>query len=563
VAVGVAGQDARGRVVAPRLRRGTVWTGRNPTLRWRMLAGVTLCDVLVHQAALDAETDCALRCWAEPDAVAMEVLRHRIQARVPYGAFYAGPRPPGHCLLGLGMGRRGALWVDLDACPHLLVGGMTGGGKSVFLRQALTFLVCDQPPEQLQLALVDLKGGTELAPFSYVPHALFPVADTVLAAAQTLTAVRDELDRRLAVRRRAVEAAGEAARPPWPQILVVVDEVAELTVRDLGDDRAARAAQQAATGRLAEIARLGRSVGVHLVCCTQRPDAEAIPGQLKANLAGTVAFRVRAAVNSWILLDSDRAAFLPSRPGRGIWAEDQLEEFQAIDCALEESRQRVAARWGHRPPGATTDPVTVQFASFRWASSPWAAQRPGHAPPRKNCSDRELPTVRPCPVIWRAARRAARRMATFLVGAAGSGCECGKAGPVLGGRGGYGKVVSNSPAPTPAAGRLCRLSVRMGLLGRARKAEVMSKPHRGGYPGGRFSTGTAIRNDAVDGDRRPSHARQRTDPALTAAQPVWVVAKNAFDGASQSGNGSAGARARRGQQDQTAVRSTLREPLGC
>ena len=93
---------------------------------------------------------------------------------------------------------------------------------------------------------------------------------------------------------------------------MVVDEVAELTCRDLGDDRAARAAQQAASGRLCEIARLGRSVGVHLVCCTQRPDAEAVPGQLEANLAGTVAFRVRAAVNSYIVLDSDREAC--SRP---------------------------------------------------------------------------------------------------------------------------------------------------------------------------------------------------------------------------------------------------------
>ncbi len=117
--------------------------------------------------------------------------------------------------------------------------------------------------------------------------------------------------------------------------------------------------------------------------------------------------------------------------------------------------------------------------------------------------------------------------------------------------------------PSGPASAPCGLPIQMGLLGRARKAEVMSEPQRGGYPGGRFSTGTAIRNDALDGDRRPSHAAQRTDPALTADEPVWVATKNEFDGTSQSGNGSAGARARRGQQDQTAVRSTLREPLGC
>ena len=89
-------------------------------------------------------------------------------------------------------------------------------------------------------------------------------------------------------------------------------------------------------------------MGVHLVCCTQRPDAEAVPGQLKANLAGTVAFRVRAAVNSYILLDSDRAALLPPNPGRAIWQENSTEEFQAVDCSLEESRELLLARWPRR-----------------------------------------------------------------------------------------------------------------------------------------------------------------------------------------------------------------------
>ena len=144
---------------------------------------------------------------------------------------------------------------------------------------------------------------------------------------------------------RRLEEARDAAPLSWPRLLVVVDEVAELACRDLSDDRAARAAQQAASGRLGEIARLGRSVGGHLVCCTQRPDAEAVPGQLKANLQGTVAFRVRAAVNSYILLDSDRAALLPPHPGRAIWQEETTEEFQAVDCSLEESRQLLLARW--------------------------------------------------------------------------------------------------------------------------------------------------------------------------------------------------------------------------
>ncbi len=355
---GLVGRDGRGRTVLPGARLRSQWVGRNVTLRWRMPPGVTLADVLVRQSSLEARCDCALRCWEEPGSLVMEVLRHQIPDEVPYRTFYSGPRPHGRCLVGLGRGRRGALWVDLDSCPHLLVGGMTGQGKSVFLRQALTFLCCDHPPERLRLTLIDLKGGVELAYFGLLPHALYPVADTVAAAAETLSRVREELDRRLSEVRRSVEAGDSAAPASWPRILVVVDEVAELTVRDLGDDRAARAAQQAATGRLCEIARLGRSVDIHLVCCTQRPDAEAVPGQLKANLDGTVAFRVRAAVNSFILLDSDKASLLPPHPGRAIFAHETVEELQAVDCSMEESRELLLARWGSGRVSPTTGPVS-------------------------------------------------------------------------------------------------------------------------------------------------------------------------------------------------------------
>ena len=98
------------------------------------------------------------------------------------------------------------------------------------------------------------------------------------------------------------------------------------------------------TGRLGEIARLRRAVGVHLLLCTQRPDAEAVPGQLKANLAGTVAFRVRSEVNSHILLESDRASLLPHHPGRAIWAYERLEEFQAIHLGAADAARLLEAR---------------------------------------------------------------------------------------------------------------------------------------------------------------------------------------------------------------------------
>lgn len=177
-------------------------------------------------------------------------------------------------------------------------------------------------------------------------------------ATAALGAGREELARRLAAVRTAAERDAPSSPPTWPTLPVVVDEVAELTCRDLGDDWATRAAQQAAEGWLCEIARLRRSVAVNLVCCTQRPDAEAVPGQLKARLSSTVTFRVRAAVNGYILLDCARAALLPPFPGRAICQEVQTEELRAVDCSLEESRELLSPRWSARSPHPPQGPGT-------------------------------------------------------------------------------------------------------------------------------------------------------------------------------------------------------------
>lgn len=366
--VGLVYRDEDHALHGVRVRGRRRRSGHNLRVRWQLPPGITLRDVLARQEAIEHQCRCELNCSMDGGLLVMDVLAHRIPRIVPYACFYRGPRPYGRLLVGLGRGRRGALWCDVAALPHLLVGGMTGGGKSVFLRQALTFLLVEHRPSQLQLVCLDLKGGVELGHFCELPHALGPVADSVESAAVALGAVRGELDRRLEALRRSgmadIDAWLDAGMPAWPRVLVVVDELAEMTIRDVGRDSVAREAQKAANARLTEIARLGRAVGIHLIICTQRPDAEAVPGQLKANLVGTVAFRVRAGVNSLILLDTDRAALLPHHAGRGLWAEERIEEFQAVYLSHDESRRLLAERWGEPRLDGPTAPVT------RWGQSP-------------------------------------------------------------------------------------------------------------------------------------------------------------------------------------------------
>jgi hypothetical protein len=352
---GLVYRDEHGVIHEPRVKRGATHIGRNLKLKWELPPGLGLKDVRDRQEVIEQRTVSELETWMDDGFLHMDVLRHRIPKKVEFADFYSAARPYGKLLVGLGNGRRGALWADLADLPHLLIGGMTGGGKSVFLRQALTHLALTYKPRDLQLVLIDLKGGVELQHFAKLPHNPWPVADTIEKAADALANVRRELDERLENLRRAnlsdIHGWLESGQQPhWPRILVIVDELAELTVREVGQDRVARAAQLAAIGRLAELARLGRSVGIHLLLSTQRPDADAVPGQLKANLAGTVAFRVRSEVNSQILIESDRAAHLPMISGRGLWAAERIEEFQAIYISEAETLARFTERFGELDP---------------------------------------------------------------------------------------------------------------------------------------------------------------------------------------------------------------------
>jgi DNA segregation ATPase FtsK/SpoIIIE, S-DNA-T family len=86
-----------------------------------------------------------------------------------------------------------------------------------------------------------------------------------------------------------------------------------------------------------------------VIVTTQRPDAKVVPGQIKANMPATVAFRVRANVNSEILVGESNyaaAALPPDMKGRAIWQWDRETEFQAVYLAKEEAETlKTASSW--------------------------------------------------------------------------------------------------------------------------------------------------------------------------------------------------------------------------
>lgn len=219
----------------------------------------------------------------------------------------------------IGSGHAGLKKVSLSECPHLLVAGETGSGKSTFLQQFITSMYRRNP--RMSLTLIDLKGGLEFSIFSNLPG-ISVVADRE-EANQRLGDFPEMIGKRLQLLRSLGARSVEDLSSPkaMPRHLVIVDEAAEMFLSP--EDNAAKSI-------LSQIARQGRALGIHLVMATQRPDTRALDPQIKANLTGVLCFKMLNDASSITVLGNGRATELPPIPGRALWKlGPQLTELQA------------------------------------------------------------------------------------------------------------------------------------------------------------------------------------------------------------------------------------------
>lgn len=211
----------------------------------------------------------------------------------------------------VGIGVRGPVNIDLvrDG-PHAIVGGTTGSGKSEVLVSWILALAARYSPDQLNFLLVDFKGGAAFTPVQGLPHTVGVLTDLdETAARRAILSLRAELRRReQALADAAVKSIDELPHDVHlPRLLIVVDEFAVMAtsfpdVHDLFTDVAAR----------------GRSLGIHLILCTQRPSGT-IRDAVLANCALRVSLRVNNAADSVAVVGTPDAAKIAVRsPGRGL-----------------------------------------------------------------------------------------------------------------------------------------------------------------------------------------------------------------------------------------------------
>ena len=225
----------------------------------------------------------------------------------------------------IGAGPEAGFVVDIARDgPHALIAGTTGSGKSELLQTLVASLACANSPEELTFVLVDYKGGAAFGACAALPHTVGVVTDLDgRLVERALLSLRAELKRR----EGALAAAGapnlevfRAGGGKLARLVIVVDEFASLA-EELPEF----------VGGLVGIAQRGRSLGVHLVLATQRPEG-VVSADIRANANLRICLGVVRESESRDVIDAgDAARISRATPGRGYarTGHGELQVFQS------------------------------------------------------------------------------------------------------------------------------------------------------------------------------------------------------------------------------------------
>ena len=285
-------------------------------------------DIALNLAAVSVRIEAPIPGKA---AVGVEVPNEQIET-VPLRDVLESSearRHPSRLAVGLGRDNAGRYIVaDLAKMPHVLIAGATGAGKSVCINCIICSILYRATPDEVRLIMIDPKV-VELSAYNGIPHLLVPVVTDPKKAASALEWAVVEMGTRYKkfAEIGAKDIKGYNQRrpkdePPMPQIVIIIDELADLMMVAPGEVEDA----------ICRLAQLARAAGIHLVIATQRPSVNVITGVIKANIPSRVAFTVASAIDSRTILDVGGAEKLLGR-GDMLFAPSGTNKPQRVQGA--------------------------------------------------------------------------------------------------------------------------------------------------------------------------------------------------------------------------------------
>ncbi len=186
------------------------------------------------------------------------------------------------------------IMVDLAKCPHLLIAGSSGSGKSVTINSIIMTMLVRNEVDPVRFIMIDPKQ-VELSVYNGIPQLLYPVATTIEDAIDKLQCavniMRNRYDKYMAAGVRDIEGYAAIGRYD-SRVVVVIDELADLMIR----------AKKQIEPLLVLLAQEGRAAGVHLVVATQEPTVNVITGLIKANMPCRIALKTSTSKESVVIL---------------------------------------------------------------------------------------------------------------------------------------------------------------------------------------------------------------------------------------------------------------------